>query len=64
MTIFGLDDQGLPCYLETMKEENLAFYASHGFEVAAEEMVRGRAALLGAGPAAAVAGLDRVFDCQ
>lgn len=28
------DEAGLPCYLETMKERNLAFYGKHGFEVA------------------------------
>lgn len=27
------DADGLPCYLETQKEENLAFYGPHGFEV-------------------------------
>jgi GNAT superfamily N-acetyltransferase len=27
------DAQGLPCYLETQKEENLGFYARHGFDV-------------------------------
>jgi ribosomal protein S18 acetylase RimI-like enzyme len=36
------DAKGLPCYLETMKEENLAFYSRHGFQVAAEELVDGR----------------------
>ncbi len=27
------DEEGLPCYLETMKEVNLAFYGKHGFRV-------------------------------
>ena len=27
------DAGGLPCYLETQKEENLSFYARYGFEV-------------------------------
>ena len=35
------DDSGLPCYLETMKEENLAFYRKHGFKVAAQEVIPG-----------------------
>jgi GNAT superfamily N-acetyltransferase len=26
------DADGLPCYLETMEEKNLAFYHRHGFE--------------------------------
>jgi ribosomal protein S18 acetylase RimI-like enzyme len=28
------DAEGLPCYLETGKEKNVAFYRRHGFEVA------------------------------
>jgi GNAT superfamily N-acetyltransferase len=27
------DADGLPCYLETQKEANLAFYGRHGFAV-------------------------------
>jgi GNAT superfamily N-acetyltransferase len=27
------DTDGVPCYLETQKEENLAFYGRHGFEL-------------------------------
>ena len=27
------DGEGMPCYLETQKEENLSFYARHGFAV-------------------------------
>jgi GNAT superfamily N-acetyltransferase len=27
------DMEGLPCYLETQKEENLAFYGRHGFDL-------------------------------
>jgi N-acetylglutamate synthase-like GNAT family acetyltransferase len=30
------DADGLPAYLETQKEENLAFYGRHGFEVVQE----------------------------
>jgi GNAT superfamily N-acetyltransferase len=33
------DEQGLPCYLETMKEVNLAFYGKHGFRVADEKQI-------------------------
>jgi GNAT superfamily N-acetyltransferase len=33
------DEKGLPCYLETMKEKNLAFYRKHGFKVAGEEQI-------------------------
>lgn len=31
------DGDGLPCYLETMKEINVAFYTKHGFEVIVED---------------------------
>ncbi|MCH8065691.1 MAG: GNAT family N-acetyltransferase [Chloroflexi bacterium] len=30
------DSAGLPCYLETMKERNVAFYKKHGFVVVVE----------------------------
>jgi len=33
------DKKGLPCYLETMKERNLAFYRKHGFNVAGEQQI-------------------------
>ena len=33
------DEEGLPCYLETMKEVNLAFYRKHGFRVADEKQI-------------------------
>lgn len=33
------DEQGLPCYLETMKEVNLAFYGKHGFRVGDEKQI-------------------------
>jgi GNAT superfamily N-acetyltransferase len=33
------DDEGLPCYLETMKEVNLAFYGKHGFRVGDEKQI-------------------------
>jgi ribosomal protein S18 acetylase RimI-like enzyme len=35
------DGGGLPCYLETMKEVNLAFYRKHGFRVADEKQIPG-----------------------
>ena len=31
------DEEGLPCYLETMKEINVAFYEKHGFHVVVED---------------------------
>lgn len=34
-----LDEAGLPAYLESSKERNLAFYARHGFEVGRELQV-------------------------
>jgi ribosomal protein S18 acetylase RimI-like enzyme len=36
------DTEGSPCYLETMKHENLAFYSRHGFSVAGEDLIDGR----------------------
>ena len=33
------DEENLPCYLETMKEVNLAFYGKHGFRVADEKQI-------------------------
>jgi len=33
------DEEGLPCYLETMKEVNLAFYRKHGFGVGDEKQI-------------------------
>jgi ribosomal protein S18 acetylase RimI-like enzyme len=33
------DESGLSCYLETMKEKNLAFYGRHGFQVGEEVQV-------------------------
>jgi GNAT superfamily N-acetyltransferase len=35
------DADGLPCYLETQAERNLAFYNKHGFSVVEEVRVRG-----------------------
>jgi hypothetical protein len=31
------DAAGLPCYLETAKERNVAFYRAHGFDVLVED---------------------------
>ena len=31
------DQEGLPCYLETLEEKNLAFYGRHGFEVLVDD---------------------------
>ena len=31
------DADGLPCYLETMKERNVVFYEKHGFQVVVED---------------------------
>ena len=31
------DADGLPCYLETMKERNVVFYEKHGFKVVVED---------------------------
>jgi ribosomal protein S18 acetylase RimI-like enzyme len=33
------DDEGLPAYLESSKESNIAFYGRHGFEVVGEVVV-------------------------
>ena len=35
------DAEGLPCYLETSKERNVAFYRRHGFEVRHEDFIPG-----------------------
>ena len=35
------DDEGVPCYLETVTEENVSFYSKRGFEVASQEEVHG-----------------------
>lgn len=37
----GCDAEGLPAYLETQKEENLAYYARHRFDVVEQIDVRG-----------------------
>ena len=36
-TLERADRERLPCYLETMKERNVAFYRKHGFEVVVED---------------------------
>ncbi|MDQ3702770.1 MAG: GNAT family N-acetyltransferase [Chloroflexota bacterium] len=33
------DAAGLPCYLDTMNEANLAFYGRHGFEIVHEGVI-------------------------
>jgi ribosomal protein S18 acetylase RimI-like enzyme len=33
------DREGLPCYLETMKEINVTFYRKHGFEVVVDDVI-------------------------
>jgi ribosomal protein S18 acetylase RimI-like enzyme len=38
---------GLPCYLETANQANLAFYGRHGFQVVAAGVVGGGPALWG-----------------
>jgi GNAT superfamily N-acetyltransferase len=35
------DEQGVPAYLETQKESNLAYYARHGFDVVQKLEVHG-----------------------
>lgn len=35
------DQEGLPCYLETQTEENVAFYQKRGFEVVSDGVVPG-----------------------
>jgi len=35
------DEQGIPAYLETQKEENLAFYARHAFELVKKLEIKG-----------------------
>jgi ribosomal protein S18 acetylase RimI-like enzyme len=40
-TLTQADAGDLPCYLETAKEKNLAFYRRHGFEVAHEDDIPG-----------------------
>jgi GNAT superfamily N-acetyltransferase len=37
----GADEEGIPCYLETQAERNLAFYGRHGFSVVQEVRVAG-----------------------
>jgi ribosomal protein S18 acetylase RimI-like enzyme len=36
------DQEGVPCYLETQTEQNVAFYQKRGFEVATEGLVPGQ----------------------
>ena len=36
-TLARADAEGLPCYLETMKEINVTFYRKHGFEVIVDD---------------------------
>jgi len=36
------DRMGLPCYLETMTTQNVAFYRRHGFEVIATGQAEAR----------------------
>jgi hypothetical protein len=33
------DAAGVPCYLETAKERNVAFYRAHGFDVLVEDTI-------------------------
>jgi ribosomal protein S18 acetylase RimI-like enzyme len=40
-TLAEADAAGLPCYLETAKERNLAFYRRHGFDVRHEAHIPG-----------------------
>jgi ribosomal protein S18 acetylase RimI-like enzyme len=40
-TLMRADMERLPCYLETGKERNLAFYRKHGFDVADEQAIAG-----------------------
>jgi ribosomal protein S18 acetylase RimI-like enzyme len=40
------DAEGLPCYLETETERNVAFYRRHGFEVSTAERVAGHGPML------------------
>jgi ribosomal protein S18 acetylase RimI-like enzyme len=40
------DAAGLPCYLETQTERNVAFYRKHGFEVLTSEAVPGHGVML------------------
>jgi ribosomal protein S18 acetylase RimI-like enzyme len=40
------DQDGVPCYLETQTEENVAFYRKHGFDVIHEEQLPGGGPLI------------------